>query len=89
MQEIAFDDPKSTCRFSPSVKKPFLITAGVESTFGAELPFECLTRLLALATYHDGIDYLQVFEIRESGLKIWFIEDGEGGAITALLPSEY
>ena len=35
-----------------------------------------------------GIDYLQVFE-SEEGSRLWFIEDGEGGAITALLPEEY
>ena len=35
-----------------------------------------------------GIDYLQVFETPD-GARLWFIEDGEGGAITALLPEEY
>lgn len=65
------------------------MTPGAEAALGKKLAFECLTRLYALAKLHRGIDYLQKFEILESDITVWFIEDGDGGAITALLPSEY
>jgi len=48
----------------------------------------CLTVLQQKATEHDAIDYLQVFESAD-GDRLWFIENGRGGAITALLPDEY
>jgi len=89
MQEIQFDDPRSSYQFFPSDKKPFVLTPGAQKAIGKELAFECLTRLYALAKMHSGIDYMQKFEILESGIIVWFIEDGDGGAITALLPSEY
>ena len=38
---------------------------------------------------HGGIDYLQVFTDPAKPEALWFIEDGPGGAITALLPSDY
>lgn len=41
------------------------------------------------AEQHGGIDYLQVFEDESKSEALWFIEDGPGGAITALLPSDY
>lgn len=89
MQEVLFDDTRSNCQFLPQEKKPFLITSGAERAIGHELAFECLTRLRALAMLHDGIDYLQTFLILEQRITVWFIEDGPGGAITALLPDEY
>jgi hypothetical protein len=45
--------------------------------------------LQAKAVEHRGLDYLQVFEDPVKGARLWFMEDGEGGAITALLPSDY
>jgi hypothetical protein len=89
IQEVDFDDDRSICDFRPGEGKPFLITRGVQDEFGISLPSECLSRLMAMASLHDGIDYLQVFEIPELDQKIWLIDDGDGGAITALLPSEY
>ncbi len=49
----------------------------------------CLTHLQELAAVHHGLDYLQVFIDADRSEPLWFIEDGEGGAITALLPSDY
>lgn len=51
--------------------------------------FPCLTILQRLAKEHEGIDYLQVFTDSSKPEPLWFIEDGDGGAITALLPSDY
>lgn len=50
---------------------------------------ECLRQLQSLAHAYDGIDYLQAFECSEKPEPLWFIDDGDGGAITALLPSDY
>jgi hypothetical protein len=50
--------------------------------------FVRLAVLQQKAVEHDGIDYLQVFESAD-GDRLWIIEDGPGGAITALLPDEY
>ena len=88
-QEIAFDDPRSQWMFQPSSAKPFLITRAVDEQFGGSLPLQCLLRLQMLAKLHHGLDYLQVFQIEGFGEDLWFIEDGDGGAITALLPSDY
>jgi hypothetical protein len=45
--------------------------------------------LRKLAELEDGIDYLQVFEDDTKSKNLWFIDDGDGDAITGLLPSEY
>ncbi len=87
-QEPPLDDPDSCNRFVPRQDKPFLATPGAIHTFGQDTVFACLRILQAKAMQHDGIDYLQVF-ISPDGARLWFIEDGEGGAITALLPEEY
>ena len=88
-QEIAFDDPRSSCRFRSNGTKPFLTTPGARELYGDVIVCGCLSILQALAIEHDGIDYLQVFIDDKKPEPLWFIEDGEGGAITALLPSEY
>ncbi|WP_231740962.1 hypothetical protein [Thalassoglobus neptunius] len=49
----------------------------------------CFRVLRQLAGKQNGLDYLQVFESDTAPENLWFIEDGEGGAITALLPSDY
>ena len=49
----------------------------------------CYIVLRSLAEKHGGIDYLQVFEDESKPENLWFIEDGDGGAITGLLPSDY
>lgn len=49
----------------------------------------CLLVLHEKARQHHGLDYLQVFEDPAKPEPLWFIEDGDGREITALLPSEY
>ena len=87
-QEIPFTDPRSDCRFQPSDKKPFLATPAALAAYG-DVIFPCLATLQRLAKEHDGIDYLQSFTDPSKPEPLWFIEDGDGGAITALLPSDY
>ena len=75
-------------RFQPRQDKPFLATPGAIEKYGHETIVACLCLLQQKALEHDGIDYLQVFE-SAAGDRLWFIEDGDGGAITAMLPEEY
>ena len=88
-QEIPLDDPDSCNMFRPSGNKPFLATPAAIAAFGHEAIVACLTELQQQARHHQGLDYLQVFEVAGSDDRLWFIEDGQGGAITALLPSDY
>lgn len=88
-QEIPFDDPASVWRFLPSENKPFLATPAAIEMYGAAIIWTCLMQLQSLARAMNGLDYLQVFEDITKTEALWFIEDGEGGAITALLPSDY
>ena len=88
-QEIPLDDPQSCEMFVPSVDKPFVATPAAIEMYGRETILACLTVLQEAAVANAGIDYLQVFESDDSKEKLWFIEDGSGGAITALLPSDY
>ena len=74
--------------FRPCPEKPFLATPAAMKSYG-DLIFPCLAELQRLATHHRGLDYLQVFNCPGQQEPLWFIEDGEGGAITALLPSDY
>lgn len=87
-QEIPLDAPDSRYLFRPSAAKPFVVTPAALALYGDEIE-RCLTSLQALALLHSGIDYLQVFTHPEKPEALWFIEDDEGGAITALLPSDY
>jgi len=87
-QEVPFDTPDSCNMFQPSATKPFLATPGALAAYGGVV-FGCLAVLQRLAKEHDGIDYLQVFTDPSKPEPLWLIEDGDGGAITALLPSEY
>jgi hypothetical protein len=87
-QEIPVDDPASTCYFTPSADKPFLATPAALDAYGADTVLDCLLRLRTAAVRHQGLDYLQVFQ-SDKPEPLWFIEDGPGGAITALLPSDY
>jgi hypothetical protein len=45
---------------------------------------------MASAVRHDELDYLQVFvdPVRHER-KLWFIDDGPQGVVTALLPEDY
>lgn len=91
MQEIPFDDPASSLRFEPSVANPFVMTQAAAITYGPHIIRQCLEKLRRLAQEHDGIDYLQVFEDHSDRKRepLWFIDDGDRGAITALLASDY
>ena len=88
-QEPPLDHPDSCQRFQPRPDKPFLATPGAIERFSHETIIACLLVLQQKAATHDGIDYLQVFESTDDGDRLWFIEDGEGGAITAMLPEDY
>lgn len=74
--------------FVPCSDKPFVATPAALEVFTREEIIECLCTLQHLAKEKGGIDYLQVFSDEIRG-KLWFLEDGEGGAITAMLPSDY
>ncbi len=88
-QEVPFDAPASCCMFQPSAQKPFLATAAAVALYGDPVIIHCLGRLRQLADEHHGLDYLQVFTCPGKSEALWFIEDDDGGAITALLPSDY
>lgn len=75
--------------FQPSPEKPFLSTPGAIEVYQADTIMACLIILQLKAKKYQGLDYLQVFEDQEQSENLWYIEDGDGGAITALLPSEY
>ncbi len=88
-QEIPLDHPDSINTFRPGPDKPFLATPAAIEAYSHEVIVACLRVLTLKAEQHGGIDYLQVFEDESKSEALWFIEDGPGGAITALLPSDY
>jgi hypothetical protein len=88
-QENPLDHPRSSSMFVPSPAKPFVATPAAIATFGQDVIAQCLDVLQEKARQHEGLDYVQVFEDGETSQPLWFIEDGPGGAITALLPSDY
>jgi len=90
-QEIAYDHADSANMFQPSPDKPFVATRDAIGMYQQEFILRCLAVLQQEAEQHQGLDYLQVFDGQASGKAedLWFIEDGPGGAITALLPSNY
>lgn len=88
-QEIPLDDPASCEMFVPNAEKPFVATPAAIEMYGQETILACLQVLQQSAIEHIGLDYLQVFEDTAKDEKLWFIEDGPGGAITALLPTDY
>lgn len=88
-QEIAINDPRSCCMFRPSARKPFVATRAAIEQFGESVILDSLRTLQRKAIVEHGLDYLQVFEVAGTSTGLWFIEDGEGGAITALLPDDY
>jgi len=87
-QEIPYDHEQSNNMFRPSAEKPLLATPTAIEAYSREVIDQCLTLLQGYANIHHGLDYLQVFK-STNGEDLWFIEDGPGGAITALLPSDY
>ena len=88
-QEIPVTDPASNNFFRPSADKPFVATPAAIAAYGEDEICRCLGYLWGQAEIHKGLDYLQVFECPGKNEPLWFIEDGPGGAITALLPSDY
>ena len=88
-QEIPLDDPCSHYRLRPSPAKPFLATPAAVRAYGERTIEGCHSYLQVLAVLHDGLDYLQVFVVGDGREDLWFVEDDDGGAITALLPSNY
>jgi len=89
LQEIPLDDPESKYLFQPSSAKPFVATPAALERYGRDMIVACLQLLQRTAAEHKGVDYLQVFEDPTKGDRLWFMEDDKGGAITALLPSDY
>ncbi len=88
-QEIPFDDPDSNNTFRPTPEKPFVVTPAAIDLYSQEVIVACWAVLREAAKKHAGLDYLQVFEDPDKPESLWFIEDQAGGAITALLPSDY
>ena len=87
-QEIPFDHPDSKYMFEPSAEKPFLATPGAIEMYREKIQ-EFLGSLQKKALENNGLDYMQVFEDPSKPEALWIIENDDGGAITALLPSEY
>ena len=89
-QEIPHDDPESCNMLRTSTGKPFVATPAAIKAYELEVILACLEILQEQAERFQGIDRLQVFKSPEPGKPdLWLIEDGIGGAITALLPSDY
>ena len=88
-QELPYDHPDSVYMFQPGPDKPFVATSAAIELYQNETIVQCLRILQQEATAHSGIDYLQVFDDESKPENLWIIEDGDGGAITALLPSDY
>jgi hypothetical protein len=88
-QEIPFDYEESDRRFLPSHAKPFVSTPAALESYGPDVIRQCLASLQKLGLVHGGLDRLQVFTDPSKPEDLWFIEDGPGGAIMALLPSDY
>jgi hypothetical protein len=90
-QEIPYDHAGSTNMFRPSADKPFLATPDAIEMYQHEVILACLAILQRKAIEVNGLDYLQIFDGEAIGKpeNLWYIEDGDGGAITALLPSNY
>lgn len=88
-QEVPYNAPASCNFFVPSEDKPFVVTRAALEQFEETTILACLRHLQTEARNHEGLDYLQIFESPDQSKKLWFIEDGSGGAITALLPDDY
>jgi len=87
-QEIPLDHPDSNNMFRPSPDKPLVATPAAIEAYSRETIVACLRVLQEKANEHDGLDYLQVFQ-SEASENLWFLEDSPGGAISAILPSDY
>ena len=88
-QEIPLDHPDSNNMFRAGPDKPLVATPAAIEMYSREVIIECLQILHAKADENKGLDYLQVFVDERKPENLWFMEDGPGGAITALLPRDY
>ncbi|MDB5388245.1 MAG: hypothetical protein JWM11_3891 [Planctomycetaceae bacterium] len=88
-QEIPLDHPDSNNMFRAGPDKPLVATPAAIEAYSHEIVVACWQLLRQKAEEHNGIDYLQIFEDETKPENLWFIEDGPGGAIMALLPSDY
>jgi hypothetical protein len=88
-QEIPLDHPDSCYMFQPSAEKPLTATPAAVAQYSLDVIVARWKILQLLAKQHQGLDYLQVFEAENQSEDLWFIEDDDGGAITAMLPSDY
>ena len=88
-QEIPFDHPESINMFRPTAEKPLVATLAAIEMYQQQTILQCLQILQQEADKHNGLDYLQVFDDDSKPENLWFVEDGNGGVITALLPSDY
>jgi hypothetical protein len=88
-QEISLDHPDSNNMFRPGPDKPLVATPAAIEVYSHAVIVACWQVLRQKADEHGGLDYLQVFESEGHAEDLWFIEDGPGGAITALLPSDH
>jgi len=83
-QEIPFDHPDSNNMFVPGPDKPLVATPAAIEMYSHEVIMACWQLLRELAQKHSGLDYLQVFRSDEHDSDLWFLEDGPGGAISAI-----
>lgn len=88
-QEIPLDHPDSCNMFQPGPNRPFVATPAAIAMYTHETILACLNQLRVRAELHGGLDYLQVFVDPAKPENLWFMEDGAGGTITALLPSDH
>ena len=88
-QEIPLDHLESANMFQARPDKPLLATPAAIEMYSLEVITACFQVLQARAAEYEGLDYLQVFVDDKREENLWFIEDGPGGAITALLPSDH
>jgi len=88
-QEIPLDHPDSCNLFRSGPDKPLVATPAAIEMYSHEVIMACWNVLRQQADEHQGIDYLQIFVDETRAENLWFIEDGPGGAITSLLPSDY
>lgn len=88
-QEIPLDHPDSNNMFQPRPDKPLVATPAAIESYSEAVIFACWQVLREKADENGGLDYLQVFEDESKPENLWFMEDGPGGAITALLPSDH
>jgi len=86
-QEIPLDHPDSCYYFTTF---PFVATPNAIKAYGEGTIVACLLFLHKKAKIYKGLDYLQVFQDpTKKRPDLWFIDDGDRGATTALLPEDY